>query len=224
MKLNALITTLATIMVALSAFKADAQERYLSFDIVGGMTVDDIGGFNVLDGASTVDSLSNDHFGVALSYGVRDAVTVSGNRITPELDFVWFGSHTTTSSNVDGSQSYQTSIQTARLGANFWWPILETSTWRTEMGLGAGIMRREIDVLGTLDAGSSDEFSGYGQLGIRALRPVGKRGNFKAGISYVRTGETDVDIFEIGSGTPAGIYTVDTSSVELRIGYELKLN
>lgn len=203
---------------------AQAADRYLSFDIVGGTTNDELGGFNTAGGFSNADDRKNEHFGLSLSYGLRDAATIGGIRLTPELEFAWLDDYSTTTASFPGLPTplvfYSTSIQTARLGGNVWWPVQESALWRTEIGIGAGLLYRDISTTDSVVAGSGDDFSGYGQLGIRALRSVGPRGKLKVGVNYVRAGETDIGL----NGGAAGSYSVNTDSLELRLGYELKLN
>lgn len=222
----AAITALAATVY--TSGSAHAADRYLSFDIVGGTTSDEFGGFNTLGGFSNRDEHDDTHIGLSLSYGLRDYATIGGIRITPELELAWFDEYSTTSASFPGLPApvvfYTSSVQTARLGGNVWWPVSETTLWRTEIGLGAGLLYRDISTSDGVVAGSSDDFTGYGQIGLRALRSVGDRGNLKVGVNYVMTGETDAALAPIGGGAPAGDLSVNTRSLELRLGYEFKLN
>ncbi|WP_338549924.1 hypothetical protein [Roseovarius phycicola] len=224
MKVKIFAAIIVSTLAAFPLAKAEAGDRYLSFDIVGGVTGDELGGFNTLGTFSNADDRQNEHFGLSLSYGLRDAATIGGIRLTPELEFAWLDDYSTTTASFPGLPTplvfYSTSIQTARLGGNVWWPVQESALWRTEIGIGAGLLYRDISTTDGVVAGSGDDFSGYGQLGIRALRSVGPRGKLKVGVNYVRAGETDISL----NGGAAGSYSVNTDSLELRLGYELKLN
>ena len=224
MKVKIFAAIIAAAFAAFPLARAEAGDRYLSFDIVGGLTNDELGGFNTAGAFSNADDRQNEHFGLSLSYGLRDAATIGGIRLTPELEFAWLDEYSTTTASFPGLPTpfffYGTSIQTARLGGNVWWPFHESALWRTEIGMGAGLLYRDISTGDGVVAGSGDDFSGYGQLGLRALRTVGPRGKLKIGVNYVRAGETDVDL----DGGASGSYSVSTDSLELRLGYELKLN
>lgn len=218
--------------IALTAVQlpaAQAGDRYLSFDFVGATTNDDFGGANtVFIEFLNSDEDDNTKLGLSLSYGVRDAYKVGGISLTPELEVAWFDDYSASSASFPGLPApiafYDSSIQTARLGANIWWPIYETGLWRTEAGFGGGLLYRDFSTSDGVVSGSTDDVTGYGQIGVRALRSIGDRSNIKLGVNYVLTGQTDLDLNQDSDGAPAGVLSLDTRSLELRLGYELKLN
>ena len=214
----------AGVLFLLPANQAEAGERYLSFDLIGGGTLDEFGGFNTAGGFSNADQSNDIQYGVAISYGLRDYWTLGNIQLSPELELAWFDDYSVSSASFPGLPApaflYNTSIQTGRLGTNVWWPVYQDALWRTEVGLGGGVVYRDVSTSDGVVAGSDDDFSGYGQVGIRALRSIGERSSLKFGINYVLTGETDVAL----NGGTAGELSVDTRSVDLRLGYEFKLN
>ena len=204
-----------------------AGDSYFGVDAITGIQYHKFDGTNTAGGFSNNDSVNHHLRGLSLTYGKQDQWNVGGMALTPEVELTWLDTSHVTSASFPGLPTpavfYTSSIDTVRLGANIWTPFHTDNLWRAEAGLGLGVLYRDVSVSDGVVAGSDDDYAAYGQLGMRFIRAVGSQGNLALGMNYVISGETGVPLAVIGGGAPAGNFDVSSQSLELSIGYQVKL-
>lgn len=207
---------------------ATAQDMYIGIDAIGTVTDFDTGGINTVGPHSNADSQDETQHGIALNFGLRDKWTLGTTKLTPEAEFAWYFDRSVTSASFPGLPAptffYNSSVESGRLGLNLWALFHETNHWRAEAGLGLGAMYRDISTSDGVVMGSGDDYSLYGKFGLRFIRAIDDRNNLVLGVNYVVADKSDIMLRNVAGGAPAGNFSMETSSVELHIGYRRDLN
>jgi len=218
--------TVAVVLLSIST-AASAEGPYVGFGVIGARSLVDFGGVNTNGGFSNTDQQGEYTSGVLLAFGLQDQFALGNTTITPELDFAWYKDYDTQSASFPGLPAptffYDSSIETGRLGVNFWTPFHADKIWRAEAGVGFGAMYRDISTNDTVVQGQKDDYVPYGQLGVRFLRKMSDKGSLTLGTSYLFSDSTTVPLSTIGGGVPAGNLEVETDHVEITIGYQFSL-
>lgn len=203
-----------------------AENPYVGLDVIGASSITNFGGFNTGGGFSNADEQREYTSGAALTFGLQDQLALGNISITPEVEFAWYDDYNTRSASFPGLPApaffYNSSIETGRLGLNFWTPFYADDTWRAEAGAGFGAMYRDVSTNDSVVQGQKGDYVPYGQLGLRFLRKVSDKGSLTFGTRYLFSDSTTVPL-TVGGGAPAGTLKVETDHVELTIGYQLEL-
>lgn len=207
--------TIAVLSLCAIPFGAQA-ELYLSPSITATRTVQEFGGYNTAGSVSNIDTSHGSVYGFALTAGWRNAWAVDGRSITPEVNLAWNLGKTASESVTN--YTYLSTVRTTRLGATFWTPLASHGTWRTEAGIGAGVLERNMSTDDTVVSGEDTDIALYGKIGLRGLRKM-EHGTLSVAVNYVITGKTSLDLFDTGG--PEGNYTYRSSGLELEIGYQI---
>ncbi|WP_111732958.1 hypothetical protein [Roseovarius amoyensis] len=207
---------------------ASAQDMYIGIDAIGTVTDFDMDGRNTNGNFFNTDSQSESQHGIALNFGLRDKWALGTTKLTPEAEFAWYFDRSVTSASFPGLPAptffYNSSVESGRLGLNLWALFHETNHWRAEAGLGLGAMYRDISTSDGVVMGSGDDYVLYGKFGLRFIRAIDDRNNLVLGVNYVVADKSDIMLRNVGGGAPAGNFSMETSSVELHIGYRRDLN
>src|SRR6056297_2987981 len=197
-----------------------AENTYVGLDVIGASSITNFGGFNTVGGFSNTDEQREYTSGAALTFGLQDQLALGNMSVTPEVEFAWYDDYNTRSASFPGLPApivfYNSSIETGRLGLNFWTPFYADNTWRAEAGAGFGAMYHEVSTADFSVQGQKDDYVPYGRLGLRFLRKVSDKGALTFGTSYLFSDSTTVPL--TSGGAPAGNLKVETDHVELTIG------
>ncbi len=205
---------------------AEGTKRYIGLNLIAGAPINAFDGYNTAGNFSNKDTVQVDYQGISLTYGIQDKWNWKGVTITPEVELAWFNDYDVVSASFPGLPNpafhYRSNIQTGRIGVNLWGLVNKGTRWRTEFGIGGGVVYQDIQTDDTVVSGSKSSTSGYGMVGLRYLRDVGSRGQLSASAVVVKTGRSSISLTDLG-GLDAGNLSVSTLTPEFRIGYHLAL-
>lgn len=207
--------TLAVLSLCAIPFSAQA-EFYLAPSLTAARSVQAFGGYNSAGSISNDDTTHGTVNGIALNAGWRNAWAVDGRSITPEITFAW--TRAATSSDSFPGWTYQTVSRELRLGAAFWTPVNDNGAWRTEVGVGAGLLQRDLSTSDNVVGGEDTDVALFGKIGLRGLREL-EQGTLSVAVNCVIAGKTSLDLFD--AGIPEGNYTYRSTGLELEIGYQI---
>ncbi len=192
-------------------------DAYITPSLTLARTAHFFGGYNHEGNFSNKDTTYGAVTGLTVAVGWRDARTHAGRAVTPELDLSW--SRTDTASDSAPGLSYTSTIKTLRLGATFWPPLAQNGGWRTEAGIGAGMLYRDTATTDAAVSGEGSDLVPFGKVGLRCLREL-KQGTLSVAVNYVLSGRTSIDLHPITGGN-AGNFTYSSAGLEVEIGYQI---
>ncbi len=246
--------TIAAALLAATAFGAQAEEKLSgahsaghgagSYLYVGGAyahswTDIDTGGFNTagaftnfdcvgLVGALTCDD-TEDASGVSLFLGVTNIFTISENvSVRGELEYNYRNGSNYVTGSFPGTNPpafvYSTVVSDYHSGfVNIYLDMTMPNMPVTIYAVGgAGFAHSSVATNDTVVAGSASETDFAFNIGAGASYAVSDMIDLFGDVRYVDLGTTNVPLL-IG-GAPAGAYTVDHTSVEVRVGVKVKLS
>ncbi len=224
MKKTSLIASMICVVMS-NAGTAYAVERYATFSFMLPSSEYEFGGQNTVGGFSNADTQASGTIGFQATYGLEDAFSIGVLPVSAEFDLAFLKSEKITSASFPGLPSptffYDSDVKTLRLGASFWSPFITGKGYKTELGVGLGVVYRDISTTDGVSSGANSDTAGYGQIGVRHVWEVSKSSEMIIGLNYVYTGETNVPLSFGGSA--AGNLTQRSDSVELSVGYRILL-